>query len=416
MARNLIKITGVYPRKICDRTGKEALEVDVCTLQGQFRAAVSFAEEKSSDDNVTKAITVVNSLSQHLIGKSPSNQNECDKMLVENEGDKGRDDAARKKALLCLSMAICRAGAMSTQKSLHEYLRELSKTEISTISLPCPQLSLLKATGLPFKTFDILATGAKNTREALEICRQIKNTLRDKLKEIIPSRSTGSTVLAKDDESSAFYYEERSEVSEVLKTLNDAVTETGHAEKVCFHIDVKADNFYNSQENKYNLKKFDPEDNGENLLDSSQLIDHLSSLIKDFPRIKSLSDPLVGGDENMAKCVKDLTPCLIGSANFTAKTFQKQCEKKELNHLFLEMSSMQTVSEIVEAIANARKKSCTVTLIDHNVTDNDFSANIGAGLSIDALKAGASSRYNQLLRIEEELAGKAKFADKFLKS
>jgi len=419
--RNRVQITELKGREIYNRAGRKAIECDVCTIQGQFRAGLSFCKCADDDEGLKAANYTISRLQPILMGKFPDKQSEIDKILKSN--DNARSSLEERMAILAISMAVCRAGAMAKQRPLRVHLRALAKMEEpkgeKAKVLPIPVIPLLHTNNtLPVHGFDMIPVGAKNVAEALEIgskvYKEVEKKLRDKLdkSEVAKNPVTGRMHVSPDVG--------MTEVKDVLKLLEQVIKDLGYKEKVVLHIDVGANRLYEGDSKMYNIGKLDAdvlheEKNSEQMLSTSEFVEFVLSWTREFPLVRSLSDPLATHDASFKKITQEIGgTCKVGFSWFELQAFQKGCEEKEVNHAFIypedTRNNIYTVTDLISVIMSAKKQNTTITFVDLDLTDNDFLTDLAVALNFQVFKAGRLDRYNQLLRIEEELGSKAKVA------
>jgi len=417
--KNRVEIIDVKEREIYNRAGKKVVECDVCTIQGQFRAAVSFYRGKK-EEQIKQAKTTISRFHSALLGKHPFKQADIDKLLkIYNSS------STERRTILAISMAICRAGAMAKHRSLRAHLRALAKMEKlkgeKPLTLPIPVISLLNTyNALPFKEFDIIPIGAKNVAEALEIGSKIYAEIENKIREKLPRSN-----VAKHAKTGAMFvsHDVCTEVKDLLKLLELVVKDLGLEEKVVIHISVNANRLYEAKSKMYNVGKYDEdshqeEKNTEKMLTHAEFLEFVLSIVKEFPMVRSLSDPLATQD--WKKITKQLgETCKIGRSIFELQAFQKGCEENWVNHACVSVrhsirnQDIYTVTDLISLVMSAKKQRKTITFDGAILTENDFLTDLVVALNLEVFKAGWMDGYNQLLRIEEELGPKGKIATLF---
>jgi len=419
-----VRITELKGREILNRAGRKAIECDVCTIQGRFRAGISFYEDGHDENGLKASKCAISHLHPILMGKYPEKQAEIDKLLKRNES--ARISTEEKMSILAISMAVCRAGALAKHRSLRAHLRALAKMEElkgeKARVLPIPMISLLDTSrAFAFRAFDIIPVGAKNVSEALEIgskvYSEVESKLQDKLDKSEVSKNIETGAMNVDADIGM------TEIKDVLKLLELVVKDSGFERKVMFHISVGAERLYWGKSKTYNIRMFDAhshqeEKNSENMLSSVEFLKFVLGFIKEFPMVRSLSNPLATADTSFKKVKKELQgTCKVGYYVFELQAFQKGCEEDEVNHAFISphhiLHNIYTVTDLISVIMSAKKQGKTITLEDPCLTENDFLTDLAVALEIQVLKAGTLDRYNQLMRIEEELGPKATVASLF---
>jgi len=434
-----ITITGVRARQIFDSRGNPTVEVDICTQQGQFRAAVPSGastgiyealelRDKEPKDymgkGVSKAVENVNKIiGPAIIGIDPRKQKEIDTLMVEKlDGTKNEYGWSKSKlganAILGVSLAVSRAGAAAKGKALYQHIAELSGN--NDLVMPVPSFNVINGgshagNALAFQEFMIMPTGAANFHEAMKIGTEVYHNLKSVIKE-----RYGQNAINVGDEGG--FAPDVTSPQECVQLIMEAVEKAGHSGKVDIAIDSAASEFQDGD--LYNPNKWVQDDDGASKITSSQLSDLYRDLIKENPQLVSIEDG--HGQDDWAgwtefnEAVKEKVQ-VVGDDLLVTNTERMKIaiEKKSCNALLLKVNQIGSLSEAIEAVKMAKKAGWGVmTSHRSGETEDTFIADLAVGLSTGQIKTGAPCRterlakYNQLLRIEEELGAQAKFAGK----
>jgi len=434
-----ITITGVRARQIFDSRGNPTVEVDICTQQGQFRAAVPSGastgiyealelRDKEPKDymgkGVSKAVENVNKIiGPAIIGIDPRKQKEIDTLMVEKlDGTKNEYGWSKSKlganAILGVSLAVSRAGAAAKGKALYQHVAELSGN--NDLVMPVPSFNVINGgshagNALAFQEFMIMPTGAANFHEAMKIGTEVYHNLKSVIKE-----RYGQNAINVGDEGG--FAPDVTSPQECVQLIMEAVEKAGHSGKVDIAIDSAASEFQDGD--LYNPNKWVQDDDGASKITSSQLSDLYRDLIKENPQLVSIEDG--HGQDDWAgwtefnEAVKEKVQ-VVGDDLLVTNTERMKIaiEKKSCNALLLKVNQIGSLSEAIEAVKMAKKAGWGVmTSHRSGETEDTFIADLAVGLSTGQIKTGAPCRterlakYNQLLRIEEELGAQAKFAGK----
>ena len=407
-----MKIFNVKGREILDSRGNPTVEVDVILENGIIgRAAVPSGASTGSREalemrdggkrymgkGVLNAVNNVNTLIREaVIGMEVEDQKALDYKMIELDGTPNKSKLGA-NAILGVSMAALKAAALNAKKPLYKYIGEGQ-------SLPRPMMNIINGgahadNSLDFQEYMIIPM-AKSFKEIMQIASEVFHTLKNILKEKGLATSVG-------DEGG--FAPNLSSNEEGFKLIMDAITKAGYTPgvDVCLAIDVAASEFF--KDGKYNLV-------GENRsLTTDELIEYYSELITKYPII-SIEDPVDENDwEGFTKITAKLGDKiqLVGDDLFVTN---KECLKKGIelhagNAILLKVNQIGTITETLETIELARAYNYK-TVISHRSgeTEDTTIAHLAVGLNLGQIKTGSISRtdrickYNELLRIEEELA------------
>ena len=407
-----MKIKDIKAREILDSRGNPTVEVDVILENGiMARAAVPSGastgerealEMRDGDNNRFNGKGVLNSVKNvnecikpELIGMNVENQKEIDYKMIELDGTKTKSKLGA-NAILGVSMACLKAAAKLNNKELYEYVG-------NNYSLPVPMMNILNGGAhadnkLDFQEFMIIPqrdTIHERVRVGAEVFHSLKKVLNDK----------GLATGVGDEGGFAPDLESNTEGFELIM---EAINKAGYTpgKDVMIAIDVAASEFYSN--GKYNLV-------GEGRsLTTDELIDFYEELLSKYP-IVSIEDPVDENDwEGFTKITERLGNRiqLVGDDLFVTnkECLQKGIDLKAGNAILLKVNQIGTITETLETIALARKNGYK-TIISHRSgeTEDTTIADLAVGLNLGQIKTGSMSRtdrickYNQLMRIEEEL-------------
>jgi len=415
-------IKKIIARQIFDSRGNPTVEVDVITKSGKLgRAAVpsgaSTGEHEavelrdSADDycgkGVLKAVGNVNDIiSRELIGKSVFDQRVIDELMISLDGTKNKSVLGA-NAILGVSLAVAKAAAKEKQISLYAYLGGNSVNK-----LPVPMMNIINGGShsdapIAFQEFMIIPVLAKSFSHAMQMGTEIFHSL----KKVLTSRNLTTSV---GDEGG--FAPKLDGTEDAIETIKKAVTNAGYTfgKEVMIALDCAASEFYVN--GKYDYTKF--EGTAGEVRDSNEQADYLSYLVDKYPII-SIED---GMDENDWDGWKYLTEKigdkvqLVGDDLFVTNVERLSRGIKEsiANSILIKVNQIGTLSETIDAVSMAHNAGYT-TVMSHRSgeTEDNTIADLSVALSTGQIKTGSASRsdrmskYNQLLRIEEELSNKA---------
>jgi len=415
------KIISIKGREILDSRGNPTVEAEVKTDQGVFRADVPSgastgtfeALEKRDGGNryrgkgVLAAVDAINGdIAPALIGFSVTDQRAVDETMLELDGTPNKATLGA-NAILGVSMAVACAGAKAHGLPLYAYLAKLSDSK--GITLPIPQMNVInggKHAGLEddIQEHLIMPTGATSFRQALQMNAEVYAFLRDLIKK---KYGVGGTHLG--DEGGFAPAIER--VEERLELMQAAIGQAGYAGKVHLALDCAASEFY--RDGKYHIR-------GQEFT-SAELVDYYAELVKKY-NIISIEDAMQEEDWQGWKLLTGKlgkTIQLIGDDIFVTNTsrIRRGIQEHSANSLLLKVNQIGSVTEAIEAGKMAQAAEWSV-VVSHRSgeTEDTFIADLVVGMDAGQSKFGAPARtertakYNQLLRIEEELGGKAVYA------
>ncbi len=410
-------ITNVYAREVLDSRGNPTVEVEVMTESGAFGRAlvpsgastgVHEALELRDGDKgryggkgTLKAVKNVNELiAPEVVGMDVRNQVAIDRLMIELDGTENKEKLGA-NAILGVSMACARAAADYVGLPLYRYLGGVNAKQ-----LPLPMMNILNGGQhadfcIDFQEIMILPAGAPSFRECLrmgaEVFHQLKTILKGK------GYNTGVG-----DEGG--YAPKLGSNSEAFELVCQAITAAGYkpGEDIYLGCDTAASEFYDEKTGKYNLK-------AENRsLSSEEMVDYYEELINKFP-IRTIEDGLAEDDWKGWKLLTDRLGKrvqLVGDDLFVTNTKRLAKGIKEgcANSILIKVNQIGTLTETFDAIEMAKRAGYTA-VVSHRSgeTEDTTIADIVVAMNAGQIKTGSLSRtdriakYNQLLRIEDEL-------------
>jgi len=412
-----LPITDVYAREILDSRGNPTVEVEVLAGEkfygrasvpsgastGQFEAVeLRDKNERYCGKGVQMAVDHVNTqIATEIIGMNVYDQTDIDSAMILLDGTKDKSNLGA-NAILGVSMAVARAAAASLDMPLYRYLGG-----VSVGVMPIPMMNILNGgkhadNTVDFQEFMIMPVGACCFKEGLRMCAEIYHTLKNLLKE-----EGLSTAVGDEGGFAPNVTDARAALTLISKAVEKAGYETG--KDIAFALDVAASELYNKEFKKYVFE-------GEDVIRSSEeMVDYYETLTGEFPII-SIEDPMDEEDWEGWKQITDRLGKriqLVGDDLFVTNTerLKKGIDKGVANAILVKVNQIGTLSEAFEAIELA-KKSRYRTIISHRSgeTEDSIIADIAVAFRSGQIKTGAPCRservakYNQLLRIEEDLA------------
>ncbi|MCS7228355.1 MAG: phosphopyruvate hydratase [Endomicrobia bacterium] len=421
------KIQKIKAREILDSRGNPTVEVDVILSDGtlgraQVPSGASTGENEAlelrdGDKNrytgkgVLKAVNNVNTIiAKKLKGMDASEQQKIDEVMLQLDGTKTKSNLGA-NAILGVSLGCCCASANFYKLPLYRYIRKVYNFKEKEFVLPVPMMNVLNGgkhadNNVDLQEFMIVPAGAKSFSESLRCGTEIFHSLKAVLK-------TKGYVTAVGDEGG--FAPNLSSNEEALQLLMEAITKAGYKpnEDVYIALDPAASEFYNDL---YVL--LGEKENKEKT--SQQMVEYYENLVEKYP-IVSIEDGLAEDDWDGWKLLTQKLGHkvqLVGDDIFVTnpEIFKKGIEQKIGNAILIKLNQIGTLSETVETVMLAYKNKYKA-IISHRSgeTENTFIADLSVALNTGQIKTGSASRtdrickYNQLLRIEEELGKKAVF-------
>jgi enolase len=419
----MTEIIDVMAREILDSRGNPTVEVDVAVACGAVgRAAVPSGASTGKREalelrnkrakryggkGVASAVNnVVKIIGPAVHGMDAADQVALDQMMIEMDGTANKSKLGA-NAILGVSMAAARAAAIAYGMPLYRYLGG-----ISARFLPIPMMNIINggahaANNLDVQEFMIVPVGAKRISQAVQMGSEIFHNLKKLLKADGLNTAVGDEGgFAPDLESN------EAAIQYIIKAIKNAGYKPGL--EIGIALDAAASEFY--RKGKYELVS------EKKKLSAEQMIDYYEELVDKYP-IMSIEDGLAEQDwkgwEAMTDRLEGMIQ-LVGDDIFVTnpKIFNKGIEQGIANSILIKLNQIGTVTETLDAIEMAKQAGYT-TVISHRSgeTEDTFIADLVVGVNGGQIKTGSMSRsdrvakYNQLIRIEEELGAAAKFSD-----
>ena len=424
------QIIGIKGRQILDSRGNPTVEVDVYTDQGAMgRAAVpsgastgvhEACELRDGDKSqflgksVMQAVNNVNTvLNDELQGMFVSEQKALDMKMIELDGTENKSRLGA-NAILGVSLAAAKAAAQETGQELYRYLGG-----VGGYTLPIPMMNILNGgshadNSIDFQEFMIMPVGAPTFSEALRMGAEVFHNLRSVLKAKGLSTNVG-------DEGG--FAPNLGSNEEALMCILQAIEKAGYrpGEDVFIGLDAAASEFYNAEENMYELKW----STGDKLT-PAQMSDFWADWVKRYP-ILSIEDGMAEDDWDGWKLHTDAIGdrCqLVGDDLFVTNVSRLKMglEKKVANSILIKLNQIGTLTETIDAVNLAMRNQYTA-IISHRSgeTEDTTIADLVVAMNAGLIKTGSASRtdrickYNQLMRIEESLGDEAYYLGKDFK-
>ena len=429
------KITRVHARQIIDSRGNPTVETDVTLTSGAVgRAAVpsgaSTGEHEALElrdgdksrylgNGVLKAVANVNSeIAKSINGLDAADQRALDHKMISLDGTPTKSRLGA-NAILAVSMAAARAASISLKQPLYKYLSRYS-TDTSANLLPVPMMNILNGgahadSSVDFQEFMVMPVGAPNFSEALRWGVEIFHALKAALKKRGYSTAVG--------DEGGFAPSCKSN-EEAIQIVLEAIGSAGYkpGEQVRIALDPASSEFYDKASGKYVFKKSDKSAHA-----SSEMAAYWTRWVEKYP-IVSIEDGMAEDDwagwKELTHSVGDKTSKskksiqLVGDDLFVTNTerLARGITEGVANAILIKLNQIGSVTETIDAIELARKAGYN-SIISHRSgeTEDTFIADLAVATAAGQIKTGSASRtdriakYNQLLRIEEELGSAARF-------
>ncbi|XP_041124602.1 gamma-enolase isoform X2 [Polyodon spathula] len=424
-----MSILNIHAREILDSRGNPTVEVDLYTEKGMFRAAVpsgastGIYEALELRDNdmsrylgkgVLQAVDHINNTIRPALIESEvsvEKQEKLDTMMLEMDGTENKSQFGA-NAILGVSLAVCKAGAAEKGVPLYRHIADLAGN--TELVLPVPAFNVINGGShagnkLAMQEFMVLPVGAESFRDALRVGAELYHTLKGVIKDKYGKDATN----VGDEGGFAPNILENSEALELLKV---AIEKAGFTDKVVIGMDVAASEFY--RDGSYDLDFKSPDDPSR-YISPDELVDLYQSFIRDYP-VVTIEDPFDQDDwEAWSKFTGNVGIQVVGDdlTVTNPKRIERAVEEKACNCLLLKVNQIGSVTEAIQACKLAQENGWGV-MVSHRSgeTEDTFIADLVVGLCTGQIKTGAPCRserlakYNQLMRIEEELGDQARFA------
>lgn len=425
-----MSIQRIHARSIYDSRGNPTVEVDLYTDKGLFRAGVpsgastGIHEALELRDNiksehlgkgVNQAVKNVNEIiAPALIAQNfnVTEQEKIDNFMLNLDGTKNKSKLGA-NAILGVSIAVAKAGAAQKGVPLYRHIADLAGHK--EIIMPVPAFNVINGGShagnkLAMQEFMLLPTGASNIRDALRIGSEIYHNL----KNVIKAKYGLDACNVGDEGGFAPNIQDNMEGLELLKV---AIEKAGYTGKVQIGMDVAASEFY--ENGKYNLDFKSKEPNPASIVSADELAQIYQDMIKNYP-VVSIEDAFEQDDWPAWTKFQSETPIQLVGDDLTVTNTERirtAIEKKACNCLLLKVNQIGSVTESIASCKLAQSNGWGV-MVSHRSgeTEDSFIADLVVGLGTGQIKTGAPCRserlakYNQLLRIEEELGADARYA------
>lgn len=425
----MYKIKKISAREILDSRGNPTVEVEIVAEKnnllnnkiikawaqvpsgastGDYEAVeLRDGEKRYGGKGVSKAIyNIYEEITPKLLGINVLEQEKIDRIMINLDGTDNKSRLGA-NAIVPISMAVARLGAMAKNKKLYEYIAEISgNRNLDTQKFVRPYFNIINGgvhagNKIAFQEFMIsprFNSFKENYQAASEIYQKLKKILKEKF--------GGAATLLGDE--GGFAPDDFNREDEALDILLKAVEKSGYAGKVDFALDVAASEFYKNE--KYDLGF---KNTNSNYKTTEEMIEIYKNLVEKYPII-SIEDPFDQSayedfsklksrleSENIQIVADDLTVT-------NTRRIQEAIDKKSANSLLLKINQIGTITESIEAFKLAKSDDWTV-MVSHRSgeTTDDFIADFAVGIGAEQIKSGATARgervakYNRLKTIEE---------------
>ncbi len=417
-------IVDVAAREILDSRGNPTIEVDVLLEAGVLgRAAIpsgastgehEAVELRDGDPNrfggkgVLKAVENVNeTIADEIVGLDSADQAYIDKVLIDLDGTPNKSNLGA-NAILGVSLAVCKAAAEAFELPLYQYIGG-----VSARTLPVPMMNVLNGgvhadNNVDLQEFMIFPAGAPSFAEAYRYASEVFHTLKSVLK------ANGYNTAVGDEGGFAPNLKSN---EEAIQLILEAIEKAGYTagKDVYIALDPASSEFYDAEKNKYILKSENKE------LTPAELVDYYARLVEKYPAIVSIEDGMAEDDWDGWKIMTEKLGNkiqLVGDDVYVTNTkrIQKGIDLGVTNSVLIKLNQIGTLTETLEAIELTKNNGWTA-VISHRSgeTEDTTIADLAVATNVGMLKSGSLCRseriakYNQLLRIEEELDEAAVF-------
>lgn len=423
-----MKISQIKARQILDSRGNPTVEADVYLEDGTMgRAAVPSGASTGSHEalelrdedksvylgkGVTKAIANIHDqISAALVGQDAADQANIDQIMLDLDGTPNKSKLGA-NAILAVSLAVAKAYALSTKQPLYQYLATFSNPATTPV-LPMPMMNITNGGAHADFATDIqesmiIPVGAKSFADALRMGAEVFHHLKKVLK------ANGYDTQVGDE--GGFAPRVKKGNAEALDLISQAVDQAGYklGEDIVLALDVASSEFF--KDGKYHLAA-----EGKDLT-SEEMVEWLAQLVEKYP-IVSIEDGLAESDwESWVKLTERIGDKvqLVGDDLFVTNTefIQKGINQKAANAVLIKLNQIGSLTETIKSIQMTQAAGWNaITSHRSGETEDTTIAHLAVGLATGQIKTGSLSRtdrmakYNELLRIEEELGDKAKLAN-----
>ncbi len=422
-------IEGIHARQILDSRGNPTIEVDVYTDNGYMgRAAVPSGASTGTHEavelrdgdktkylgkGVLKAVENVNEkIAAELIGLDVFDQKLIDKIMIELDGTPNKSNLGA-NAILGVSLAVAKAAAEESGQSLYRYIGGANAS-----TLPVPMMNIINGGShsdapIAFQEFMIRPVGAPTFSDALRMGAEVFHNL----KKILHDKGLSTAVGDEGGFAPNFSGGTEEALADILKAIEKAGYKAGKDITIAF--DCASSEFY--EDGKYNYKKFEGESG--KVRTTAEQVEYLAELVSKYP-VDSIEDGCAENDWDGWKLLTEKigSKCQIVGDDLlvtNVKFLEKAIKEKAGNSILIKVNQIGTLSETLAAIEMAHKAGWTAVVSHRSGETEDATiADIAVATNSGQIKTGSLSRsdrmakYNQLLRIEEELGEIAHFPAK----
>jgi enolase len=422
------KVKQVVGREILDSRGNPTVEVDIVLESGVLgRAAVPSGASTGEHEAVElrdgdkkrylgkgtlKAVENINkTIRPQVIGMDSANQIEIDKKMITIDGTKNKGNLGA-NAILGVSLAVCRATAAEKKVPLYKYIRSIYNLKLNSYVLPVPMMNILNGgkhadNNVDLQEFMVFPKGAKNFKEALRYGTEVFHNLKKVLKDKNYNTSVG-------DEGG--FAPNLNSNEEALESIVEAIKKAGYTvgKDISIALDPAASSFFS--DGKYILEG----EKSDKQKSSQHMVEFYENLVNKYP-IVSIEDGLAEDDWDGWKLMTDKLGNkiqIVGDDLFVTNVerLKEGIKRKTANSILIKLNQIGTLTETIDTIKMAYDAGYTA-VISHRSgeTEDTFIADLSVAVNSGQIKTGSASRtdrickYNQLLRIEEELGKDAKF-------
>jgi len=425
-----MKIKSLHARQILDSRGNPTIECDAVLDDGSFgRAAIpsgastgtrEAVELRDNDKTkflgkgVLKAIANVNEvIAKKIIGMDAQAQEKIDETMIALDGTSNKEKLGA-NAILSISLAVAKATAQSKKVPFYIYLNSLARLKTSDLTLPLPMMNIINGGrhanfATDIQEFMILPIGAQTFTDALRMGSEVFHHLA----KVLNKRGYPTTV----GDEGGYAPQVQKGNAEALELIIQAIMNAGYdpGDDIAIALDVAASELIHEGRYVLNAEK--------ESFSNSQMVDWIAQLVENYP-IVSVEDGLGEDDWDGWKYITKILGekiQLVGDDNLVTNPIylKKAIKEKAGNAILIKLNQIGTLTETIETILMAKKANWN-TVISHRSgeTEDTTIAHLAVGLATKQIKTGSLSRtdrvakYNELLRIEEELGNKAVFAGK----
>jgi len=428
--RMMSAITGVNAREIIDSRGNPTVEVDITTATGTYTAScpsgasTGIYEAHELRDGGSRylgkgCLTAVENaktvLADAVIGIDAADQRAIDDAMLKADGTPNKANLGA-NAILGISLAASKAGAAVQGIPLWKHYANIAGNPIPE-TLPVPCFNVINGgehagNKLAFQEFFVIPTGAATFSESMQIGCEVFHTL----KKVIKDKFGGDATLIGDEGGFA----PPCDVESGLDMIMEAATKAGYADKITVGLDVASSEFKVADKDAYDLDFKSTNGDPSMVLTGDEMIDFYKKIIDKYP-IVTIEDPFDQDDwtnwSKITAAVGDKVQIVGDDLTVTNPVkIQEAIDTKAANCLLLKVNQIGSISESIDAVKLSKQNGWGVmTSHRSGETEDNYIADLAVGLCTGEIKTGApcrgerTAKYNQLLRIEEELGSSAVF-------